>query len=367
MTLLKNMSMESVINLPEICVGGDCNPCTQSLTADFTGRNYSSLLDNVTSVGETYWGVSTPDRSLTRLSCNNLQRMWFDLMQSYSDLGPFLSVFSLISLILYFVTSSDSGSLVIDCLSSNGHPEPPRLQRFVWAIIEGLAATALLVSGGSKALNALQAVSIATGLIYTILMCVACVALWRALAVVSGERDPTEEANFSVRLLEPLLAEPYKEVGQNLSKTTSQFLQFLANIVIAPLSVGKAAGRVFSPGHRWPITAVLSIFLTLFVAFHIFELAFDGSWALAWVFYITFGAITGAVRAKVREVLEIRGSLLEDFILSLVLYPAVALQMDVSLMERRVVAVTPGRNLKTNMAMQGDVNKAMDINNADNL
>ena len=79
------------------------------------------------------------------------------MMMSYGDLGPFLSVFSLVSLILYFVTrytfnnlsklisiqlnfaSSDSGSLVIDCLASNGHPDPPRLQRLLWAVTEGLS------------------------------------------------------------------------------------------------------------------------------------------------------------------------------------------------------------------------------------
>ena len=47
--------------------------------------------------------------------------MWFDLMRSYGLVGRFLSRFSLVAIILYFVTSSDSGSLVIDCLSSNGY------------------------------------------------------------------------------------------------------------------------------------------------------------------------------------------------------------------------------------------------------
>ena len=61
--------------------------------------------------------------------------MWFDLMMSYQDIGTFLSGFSILSLILYFVTSSDSGSLVIDSLASNGHPEPPRLQRLLWALL----------------------------------------------------------------------------------------------------------------------------------------------------------------------------------------------------------------------------------------
>ena len=54
--------------------------------------------------------------------------MWFDVMRSYSGIGEFLSMFSLIGIVLYFVTSSDSGSLVIDCLSANGDPDPPTIQ-----------------------------------------------------------------------------------------------------------------------------------------------------------------------------------------------------------------------------------------------
>jgi choline-glycine betaine transporter len=46
--------------------------------------------------------------------------MWFDVMRSYGGVGKFLSIFSLSGIVLYFVTSADSGSLVIDCLAANG-------------------------------------------------------------------------------------------------------------------------------------------------------------------------------------------------------------------------------------------------------
>lgn len=63
---------------------------------------------------------------------------------------------SLASLILYFVTSSDSGSLVIDCLTANGNPHPPILQRIFWSFTEGAVAMALLKAGGTDGLQALQ-------------------------------------------------------------------------------------------------------------------------------------------------------------------------------------------------------------------
>ena len=84
-------------------------------------------------------------------------------------------------IVLYFVTSSDSGSLVIDCLSANGDPDPPRIQRVFWAVMEGATATAVLVAGGKKGLAALQTAGIVSGLPYTFLICVMCVALWRAV------------------------------------------------------------------------------------------------------------------------------------------------------------------------------------------
>ena len=54
------------------------------------------------------------------------------------------------------MTSSDSGSLIIDIMAANGDQEPPTLQRVFWALVEGATATALLVAGGKDSLDALQ-------------------------------------------------------------------------------------------------------------------------------------------------------------------------------------------------------------------
>ena len=97
-----------------------------------------------------------------------------------------LSFFSLFAIVLYFVTSSDSGSLVIDCLTSNGDPDPPKIQRVFWAMMEGATATALLVAGGKEGLNALQTAGIVSGLPYTFIICILCVSLWRAVKVAAG-------------------------------------------------------------------------------------------------------------------------------------------------------------------------------------
>jgi hypothetical protein len=81
-------------------------------------------------------------------------------------------------IVLFFVTSSDSASMVIDIIASGGNPDPPVGTRLFWAITEGIVASALLLAGG---LIALQAASIAVALPFTIILLLACVSLMRAL------------------------------------------------------------------------------------------------------------------------------------------------------------------------------------------
>lgn len=80
--------------------------------------------------------------------------------------------------LIFFVTSSDSGSLVDDMVTSGGDPDPPRAQRVFWALAEGAVAATLLVAGG---LDALRTASLTTGLPLAALLLVASAGLVRAL------------------------------------------------------------------------------------------------------------------------------------------------------------------------------------------
>jgi choline/glycine/proline betaine transport protein len=95
-------------------------------------------------------------------------------------LGVITSVIAVAVIVFFFVTSSDSGSLVIDILSSGGELDPPVATRVYWTTLEGIAAAVLLVVGGSGSLTALQTASIATALPFSIVMVLACVAMLRA-------------------------------------------------------------------------------------------------------------------------------------------------------------------------------------------
>jgi choline/glycine/proline betaine transport protein len=97
------------------------------------------------------------------------------------DQFPLSVVTSIIAIILvlsFFVTSSDSGSLVIDGLTSGGKLHAPVGQRVFWATTEGLVAAILLLGGG---LGALQAGAISTGLPFVIVLLIMCYSLQQGL------------------------------------------------------------------------------------------------------------------------------------------------------------------------------------------
>ena len=100
------------------------------------------------------------------------------------DTLPVSGVTSLIAIVLvmvFFVTSSDSGSLVIDSITAGGKLDAPVPQRVFWAVMEGLIAGALLFGGGDDALGALQAAAIAVGLPFTVVLLVMCAGLYLGL------------------------------------------------------------------------------------------------------------------------------------------------------------------------------------------
>ncbi|MBK1731856.1 BCCT family transporter [Thiococcus pfennigii] len=94
------------------------------------------------------------------------------------------AVLATLLVVIFFVTSSDSGSLVDDMVTSGGHPNPPRAQRVFWAVSEGTVAATLLLSGG---LQALRTASLTSGLPMTVFLLIAAWGLLKALRVDAAE------------------------------------------------------------------------------------------------------------------------------------------------------------------------------------
>jgi BCCT family betaine/carnitine transporter len=99
-------------------------------------------------------------------------------MLAQLPLAEISSFIGIVLVIIFFVTSSDSGSLVIDTITAGGKVNAPVPQRVFWVITEGVVAIALLLGGG---LVALQAMAVSTGLPFTIVLLVGCVSIVKGL------------------------------------------------------------------------------------------------------------------------------------------------------------------------------------------
>ena len=108
----------------------------------------------------------------------------FHLMEAL-PLAPVVGIMASLLLVLvvtiFFVTSSDSGSLVVDMLTNGGSTKAYRIQRGFWAVSEGAVTLILLVLGGALALDALQAASVVTGLPFAVILIFMLWGLFKAL------------------------------------------------------------------------------------------------------------------------------------------------------------------------------------------
>jgi choline/glycine/proline betaine transport protein len=110
------------------------------------------------------------------------------------------SLLAVLVVTLFFATSSDSGSLVVDMLTNGGDPHPIKAQRFFWAVTEGAVAAVLLWVGGTTALSALQSASVTAGLPFAVVLLFLCFGIARGFrreplaAVASASRIATPEA-----------------------------------------------------------------------------------------------------------------------------------------------------------------------------
>ncbi len=118
------------------------------------------------------------DQGYQALADAPLELKLFTMLEQM-PLTTIASFVGIVLVIVFFVTSSDSGSLVIDTITAGGKVDAPVSQRVFWASFEGLVAIALLIGGG---LGALQAMAVSTGFPFAIVLLLGCVSILKGLA-----------------------------------------------------------------------------------------------------------------------------------------------------------------------------------------
>jgi len=166
----------------------------------------------------------------------------------YLPLSGITSVLAVALVTIFFVTSADSGSLVIDTLAAGGREDAPVWQRIYWCALEGTTASLLLLAGG---LSALQTVTLASALPFAVIMLLLVVGLIRGMKADMARQDgaryvaspaPGSEVPWR-RRLGALLATPRKVDAQRFVTT------------VARPAFDEVALELNNQGHRTEVTA----------------------------------------------------------------------------------------------------------------
>eukprot|EP00039_Didymoeca_costata_P018790 m.334980 g.334980 ORF g.334980 m.334980 type:complete len:835 (-) comp17487_c0_seq1:123-2627(-) len=264
---------------------------------------------------------------------------FFEVLEQYYGWGEFLSGLTIATIILYFVTSSDSGSLVVDIISAGGHRDrdPHWIQRVVWSLTEGALAIGLMRAGGGDGdgAKALRAISIAAGLPYTIVLSLMCTSLYRMLLFDDGLRQREQYLWRSMPLFGgvlDILEVPFSLFGLcdlktfNFSKWTGCLVDFALGLIFPSYHVYKTLENVNKIGTEECTTLMdstktyngamaLGVFAMeiCFIVGHSVNPSHGGWYAFAWTAYCMMVLLMAMVRAQTRYVHSIDGNLFEDF------------------------------------------------------
>jgi len=288
-------------------------PCKNVITAAHVDANSATRTFNYFASGNPSCFVPAQD-NIVCLYNQGTTDIFFDQLASYGPRGftDLLCVIGLVALVFYFVTSSDSGSFVIDIISANGHPDPPVAQRVFWSITEGATACALLAAGrnlpnSQGSLKALQSCSMVAGLPYTFVLFWCSQSLFLLCREESGEISK-DRKTFNTFIL---------SLGRGKS--------LLKNTFVPGLTMGQLVRVVGGwPMHSLSPNVAGAVWSALFELLYVLPiiLVFLGAVLYQWcivglVLYIGFAAFLAILRTSVRNKYDIQhGDLLTDFICS---------------------------------------------------
>eukprot|EP01084_Bolivina_argentea_P315599 546808_1 len=177
------------------------------------------------------WYSEFDGNKILKLSCFKNGADIFFASLTTLPLTMFMSILSMIGIIMYFVTSSDSASHVVDILTAGGIEEPPKLQRIFWALTEGAVASMLLAtsnesngSDNASGLTALEAATLIAALPFTMVLICECMATYKTLLIHTGELKPKQQIYWKYDLFEcagkfvfGLLCPPYFQTRARLN------------------------------------------------------------------------------------------------------------------------------------------------------
>jgi choline-glycine betaine transporter len=260
------------------------------------------------------------------LSCLPRDHQMYKLMEPYGNCVQFIHFFLFFGLIIYFLTSSDSGSMTDDIITASGlaPTQIPVWQKVFWCFTEGIVALGLV--GAGPALKSLQHVSIIIGLPYTFFLCMLVPSLYRSLKKEAGDSDIVESKKFNTQLLDifelfvPKSGSPFPPGKHLQCIVMSTFAPFV------PLTAIFKKAYPESPMTGLGFGVVGQGLWCAWLTLQFVQIGAKGVYAISWVFFIFFISIVIFARVEMRRIYKIWGSWMDDLFAALFLYPWVLAQ-----------------------------------------
>jgi choline-glycine betaine transporter len=253
------------------------------------------------------------------------------IMEQYKNIAPLLHIFLWFGLVVYFLTSSDSGSMTDDIISASGLSagKIPYWQKVFWCFTEGIVAISLVVSGGggSDTLKSLQAASIIIGLPFTFLLCLMVPSLYRAMKRELGDEDILTSKRFNTQLLD--IFEFFKPNGGSPCSPMQHIKCIVVGLVVPFVGVHAAFAKVY-PDQKLMAIAYGATTQLLFIAWfclQISEVDKANMHVLGWLCMTGVLMLIALARGEVRRLYNIWGNPLEDFWAAMCMYPFVLAQI----------------------------------------
>jgi len=264
------------------------------------------------------------------LACLPKDTQVYRVVEPYGLVTSFLQVMLYIGAVIYFITSSDSGSYVDDLQSASGLSEPPIPQKLFWCITEGAVATGLVATGVERAL---RAISIVMGLPYTIVLCHFVLALYRALKKEVGDVDILESKRFNTQLLD--IFEGFKPVHGSPIPPRKHITAILIGLFCPGYAVYTSIHRMHPTSKEGGVResvvygALAQLLHVAWIVLMICEVEFEYASSIAWLAYLFRTVLLIYCRMTMRVKYNIWGCLLDDMWACLVWYPFVSAQLHI--------------------------------------
>jgi len=273
------------------------------------------------------------------LTCMPKDNQIYHIMEPYANATGFLQFFLWLGLVIYFLTSSDSGSMTDDIISASGlsAERVPWWQKVFWCWTEGLVAIALVNTGG--ALKALQALSIVIGLPYTILLCMMVPSLYRLVKKEVGDEDIATSYKFNTQLGD--IFELFSPKCGSPCSPGKHVTSILLGLVFPFLAVFKVFKHLKpeAPTQAMLIGLTAQCFHLAWLIFMIVEWANGGRNAhnMAWLWFTFFLCVVTFARVEMRYKHKVWGSVFDDIFAAMFLWP-------IALAQLQMMAETDGQD-----------------------